>query len=117
MTYTRAGLILEALSQLKVIGAGQPAAAEDAALVDGKIDAVAADLSARRVVYIADLDDIPAEAFLPLATCVAASCADDFGVTRQKLPDGSDILVLAAERQLRAQASRPTYTTLPVDYF
>lgn len=117
MAKTRADLVNEALSQLKVVGAGQSASAEDYAAVDGKVDAVLAELAVRNVATIPNLNDIPLEVFLPVATCLAAACAGDFEVDRATLPDGRDVLAVGAETRLRSQRRHATSRPLKVDFF
>lgn len=96
---TRAELVNRALAKLLVLGAGQSADAEDQELVDGVVESVLEDLSARQIISIADPDAIPVAPFEWLATCLAQAVATDFGraIDYQSL--------MFAEKMLRQQAA------------
>ena len=104
-TKTRSDLISEVLDQLGVLAAGQTPAAEDVAKVDGKLDAVLAELSALDIVTIDDAGavgpsggEIASEAFLSLATAIAYRCAAAFGLANDP---ALYVLSQRAEKMLR----------------
>lgn len=112
ITKTRAELVIRALRKLLVVGSGQSPEDEDVELVDGVVDATLADLAARRVVYVANEDEIDVAVFEPLADILADNVAADFG--KAKNPAMVDL----AEMKLKAiTATEPTYETLRNDYF
>lgn len=81
MSKTKLELINRALVELGVIGAGQTAAAEDVALVDGDIDPVMSDLATRNIWVWGDPDEYDDDAFIHLAKILAFSVARAFGAT------------------------------------
>jgi len=95
MPKTTNELISRALTVLRVAAAGQPIAAEDAEVVRAVLPGIVADLAARGVAHVPNLDAIDDAAFLPLADIVATRIATDFGA--------EPISPIPAERQLRAQ--------------
>ena len=112
LTRTQDELIARALTKLKVIGSGQSPDAEDQATVAGAVDGVLADLRARDVVDVADVEAVPAAWFESLADILAQAVADDFGAER----DANRIA--AAEAALRRKiATGPTYERQRAEYF
>jgi hypothetical protein len=112
LTKTQDELIARALTKLKVIGSGQSPDAEDRASVAAAIDGVLADLRARDVANVADVEAIPTEWFESLADLLAQAVADDFGAER----DADRIA--AAEAALRRKAAvAPTYQVQRAQYF
>lgn len=79
MAKTSTQLIARVLSLLNKIGAGETPSVEDAALVTTVIDAKAAELARRNVIYIGDTNYIADEAFQWFAMLIAQDMADDFG--------------------------------------
>jgi len=109
---TREDLVKRALQKLRVIGAGQPAEAEDYQLVDAALPSVLKELSSRNVYPYGDPDQLEDDAFEHLATCLAQACADDFGVG----PD--EAVRIRAENRLREiTAETLSYQPLRTDYF
>ncbi len=101
-TYTRTMLANEALDLLQKVGLGQGPDPEDTAKVDGKIDAVLAELEVRQIVSIPDPEDIYAAYFNPLAELVANECAPNFGgqkslAIKESAEDRLKIMVQNAE--------------------
>lgn len=78
---TREDLVLRALQKLKVVAAGQQPSAEDAQVVNDMVEPTLAELSARSIYAYGDPDQIEDECFEHLATILAQTCAEDFGVT------------------------------------
>jgi len=112
ITKTRGDLVTRSLGKLLVHGSGKSPEDEDTELVDGVVDAVLADLSARRVVYVANEDEIDVAVFEWVADCLADTVAPDFGKAR------NPGMVEYAEARLKAVlATTPTYEPLRVDYF
>jgi hypothetical protein len=109
MALTRLTLARRALEKLMVVGTGQTADDEDVEHVDGRFDAMTADLEAREVLAVPDQDDIDPAVYEWLADIMADTVAPDFGVSS----DGSRRT--RAEQMLKkigaAQAtSEPQYT-------
>ena len=90
---TREDLISAALAQLLLLPAGQGPAAEDVALIEGRLDTIAADLSARDIAYV-DMDDIADEQFEQLAIIVAQRVAPSFEIAQDAAA------IMAAENAL-----------------
>jgi hypothetical protein len=76
---TRRNLIEQALSNLGVLASGQAAENEDVARVDGLLDPLLAMLASTDVITIAHPEEIPVEAFLPLAAVLANAAKASFG--------------------------------------
>jgi hypothetical protein len=112
MPRTSDDLIREALSIVGAAPAGQPVAAEDAALVRNRIGPKLAELASRRILYVADREAIDDAAYLMLADLLAAEIGPDFG-----LPRDLDRIV-ANERRLRSlQWQDPVEARADPDYF
>jgi hypothetical protein len=111
MAQSRTDLILRALEENGVPGAGQSPSAEDMALVRNRIDVLFQEL-ADRDIYPANEyaeDDIPDAAFEPLALILASRTARPFG-------GGRDIGVeKLAERDLRRIGRQYTVPSLTTD--
>lgn len=112
MSKTRTQLANRALEKMTVVGTGQSPEAEDTAKVDDIIDAFAADLEAREIYSIADIDAIEDAPFEWIADCLAAMAAPDFG-----LPFDEAKRQRAEHLLIRQQSSSPTFQALAVDYF
>lgn len=82
MAKTRAELIDEVAGLLNILGPGETLSAEDQDVIDGKIDPEVARLSAREIVYIADVESIEDEYFDDLAILVAETAGPKFGQGR-----------------------------------
>lgn len=111
-TKTRAELAQRALEKLLVVGAGQSPDSEDTERVDGVIDAVLADLEARQIVTVADVEEIELAVFEWIADILADSVAPDFGQGRD-----ANKRAFAEAMLVRIGSSGPTRETLHVDYF
>lgn len=92
---TRQELVLRALQELGVVGAGRSASAEDAKLVDNEVDPMFDNLALREVWQWGDPDQIDDSAFTNLAKWLANSVARPFGAA----PDEN--VRLLAEQNLR----------------
>jgi hypothetical protein len=114
-TYTQAQLIEAVLDELKVVGAGQTASAEDSAKVQTRIGPVLADLAAREIFYVGDVEAIEEAPFLYLAICVALRCANVFSVSAQELRDLSSLAIDAEDKLQRISAGPAARGTLKVD--
>ena len=95
MSRTRADLRFKALSIILGGDAGQQPSDEDATALDGYIDDVIAELSAKSIVTVSDPDDIDDAVFGNLAALVANAAADEFGGKMDPTKQA------AAERNLR----------------
>lgn len=85
MSYTREALILLALKELGVPGAGQTASAEDKQTVDDKLNSVMDDLALRHVYTWGDPDSIEDAAVLHLAVILANASAREFGQPQDEM--------------------------------
>ena len=72
-------LVLEAMSNLGILAAGQAVSPEDFSFISEKLDSIFRKLSALEIVYVADGSNIPGEWFSDLADIVAGECAQKFG--------------------------------------
>lgn len=79
MDKTREQLVLRALNELGVPGAGQTPSAEDAQIVDAEIGPLLSDLAKRNIYNYGDPDAIEEDAFVHLAVILANSVARQFG--------------------------------------
>lgn len=109
---TRQQLILRALQELGVVGAGQAASAEDAKIVDAEVEPALANLAQRGVWQWGDPDQIDDDAFIHLAKWLANSVAIAFG---KAADENLRLLEEQALRELRPliRSGEP----LAVDYF
>lgn len=82
MPKTRADLVDEVADLLNLTGPGETLASEDRTKIERRIDPKIEDLAARRIVYIADADNIDDAYFEPLAALVAEVAGPSFGVPR-----------------------------------
>ena len=76
---TRRNLVEQALMNLGVLASGQAAENEDVARMDGHVDPVIALLNSQDIIYIPYAEEIPVEAFLPLAAVLANAAKASFG--------------------------------------
>ena len=79
MAKTRAQIQFKTLAILVGGIVGDAPSAEDAANIDGYIDAEVAELSADGTIYIDDPDALPDELFTTFCALVANAAADDYG--------------------------------------
>lgn len=112
-TKTREELVNRALVKLFADGgAGQSPDPEDQATVDGAVDGVLGDLSARDVVEVANDEEIPVEWFEDLAELLKQAVAEDFGRAKD------DAKVFRAEVSLRQKnAGGPSFEVQRAEYF
>lgn len=82
MAYTRDDLKEEVIGELFALGSGQSPSVEDAAWVEKRIKSTFAALAQLNIIYLADADDIPDEAFNALAAYMAQICGPKFGRPR-----------------------------------
>jgi len=109
---TREQLVLRALRELGVPGAGQMPSAEDAQVVDGEIAPIMADLSLRNVWSWGDPDRIDDAAAVHLAIIIANSVANQFGKDRDETKR------LMAEVRLRElDNAEDAGDPIPANYF
>jgi hypothetical protein len=112
---TRRDLVDRALEILGVLAAGQAPAPEDVARVDGYVDTTVADLIARDIYYVDDVDEVDPAIFDDLAKVLGNNCREAFGLASDPaLP----AIAAAAENKLQVKSSQgPTYRTLRTSYF
>lgn len=79
MAYSREQLVLLALEELGVPGAGQTPSAEDKATIDNKLNSVMDDLALRNIFTWGDPDQTPDAAAVHLAVIMAHASARTFG--------------------------------------
>jgi hypothetical protein len=82
---TSSDLVLGALSELGVTGAGQSVSPEDFETISGNLDSLFRKLAALEIVYVADPNNIPGEWFMDLVLIVAGENASGFGAVGQEL--------------------------------
>jgi hypothetical protein len=78
--YTREQLILAVLEELKVSAHGQVANADDWDKVDDSLDPILTELSALKVVYVGDPNEIPVEIFNALSQAIARQLCNAFSI-------------------------------------
>lgn len=79
MAYSREALVLLALEELGVPGAGQTPSAEDKKTIDDKLNSVMDDLALRNVYVWGDPDQIEDAAAIHIAKIMAHASARSFG--------------------------------------
>lgn len=84
---TSADLVLEALSNLGVLAAGQPVDTDDFNWVNEKLDPIFRQIAGLEICYVPDPNNIPGAWFASLADIVAGECASKFGLVGQELMD------------------------------
>lgn len=95
MAYSRERLVLLALEELGVPGAGQTPSAEDKSTIDNKFTSVMDDLAERNIYTWGDPDETPDAAAIHLAVIMANASARSFGQVQD------DAKRLSAEARLR----------------
>lgn len=98
MAYSREALVLLALEELGVPGAGQTPSAEDKATIDNKLNAVMDDLAERNIFTWGDPDQTPDAAAIHIAVCMAQASARSFG---QAKDEAARLLAEARLRELK----------------
>jgi hypothetical protein len=125
---TSTDLVNEALANLGVLVAGQPANVEDFAFVNEKLDSIFRKIAALEISWVPDPQNIPGEWFSDLADIVAGECCTKFGVTGDDYAklinkglggvQGVDVGMGAAAKSLRQiNRGRATREILQADYF
>lgn len=109
---SREDLVMRALQELGVVGAGQQASAEDAAAVNGEIGPVLSDLAARGVYNYGDPDQIEDAAFVHLAMILANSVGQQFGV-----PQDETVRIYRESRLRDLTHRNPPSQPIRVQYF
>lgn len=112
LTKTRVQLVNEALNKLLVVASGQSAEAEDQQTVDGKVDALIAQLSEDEICEIPDDEEIPSAWFDAVASLLANVCSVDFGI-----PYSLEAKKFWESELTRLTSTGPTYETLKAEYF
>lgn len=111
---TKADVRNQALEELGVLAAGEDASAEDAVLVEARIDRLHEEYVDNGLVAFV-LTSIPAAAVDPFAILVAASCWRAYngeeGLVQAEQKAG------AARRRLARMAQRSANETIAADYF
>lgn len=109
---SRQQLVLRALQELKVVGAGQPAAAEDAKIANDEVQPMLANLASRNIWQWGNPDSIDDDAFLHLAKWLANSIATAFG-----LPADENMRLLAEQNLRELKVTIRSGRQQTVDYF
>lgn len=115
-TRTRSELILKTLEKLGVVATGQPPEQEDTARVNANVDSLVAELAAREIVDIPNIEEIPQEYFLSIASICAYELRDEFGVIGETLADltrKNDEAIIKLGVMVR---KKPSYEPLRVSY-
>ena len=115
MAKNRSDLVYQTLYNLGVVPRGQAANDEDYTAVNDTLDPAIATLREADIYYLADVDVIEDEAFLPLAHVMAWACASQFG---QQADDRLAQMSAMGENLLRViQRERPHYDILEVQAY
>lgn len=116
-TFTKTALRNDVLRELNVLPAGQTASAEDAALVEARIQATFDLLDDDGLLtWEVESDAIPSRSYLPLIPLVAVSLCGAYG----QMARLGELQTRAAGalKTLRKQAALPyVHTVTPSDYF
>lgn len=80
MAYTETNLVNEIAAELFSLGTGQAPDTEDAARITLRLPGILAELGKRNVIYIADTDSVPDEAFSDVVAYAAAVLAPTFNL-------------------------------------
>ena len=112
MSKTRTEIQFKALAILTGGDVGAAPSAEDAVALDGYIDSEAAEMNADGTTYIADVNDLLDELFIPFSMLVANAASDEFGGKYD------EVKALRLRNRIRVLA-RPTpgYGPQRVEYF
>lgn len=111
-TYTKADLRNRVLQELGVLAGAETAGSDDAALVEGVIDAQHAMLE-RQIFLTWTTATIPETVIEPLTAIVAARCAGRFGLPADRR---AELIALAAEgmAELQTQTQARDDSTAPI---
>lgn len=115
-TKTKADLVLKILEELGVVATGQSPELEDSVKVAANIDPVIAELSAREIVDVPDVEAIQSEIFLSLATICAYELRAQFGLVGDALVDLTRKYGEAIDKINVMTRAKPTYEPLRPDY-
>ena len=116
----RDDLITHILEELKVVPAGQPAAATEFEVVDEHLNGILGELGARNIIGVGNTDQIPIEIMEGLAQAVGRRVANLFSIPDQEVDQmfKPEEHPFSPENRLRAiTRSRPLYTPATPDYF
>lgn len=117
-TRTRNDLVNQALANLGVLAAGQPASAEDFEAVDNMVEPMFAWLEATENITIDNIDQIPPEWFNNLAVLLADDAALMFGLPGMPPSQSEPQPVRNALDNLKLVTyGRPTYEPQKTEYF
>lgn len=111
---TEANFIDTVAENIGILAAGQSLAAEDAAIIRRRMEAVFARLAREELTTVANTDDIPDAQALALADIVAVECAIPFGITGQALNDLAGAARVARDSIRMVTSERPTSDVLTV---
>ena len=117
MAATRQDLIYRALRNLGALPQGQAADADTYTAVNDLIDGMLAELEARDILYVKDIDtyDLEDKYLQPLGHILAWRAAPEFGAANDQ---ALAALATQAEMHLRdMEAQRPRYTVAEGQYF
>ena len=81
MAYTETNLVNEIAAELFSLGTGQAPDTEDAARITLRLPGILAQLGSLNIIYIADTDSVPDEAFSDVVTYAAAVLAPTFNLS------------------------------------
>lgn len=118
LTKTRNELVIQALRNLGIPGAGQTPDTEDFEAMDDHVDGALVRLSLRDIVTVTDDDAIPVEWFDPIAVIVADDAAPEFGLAGLPSVPSNPNPVQSAENMLRELTrGKPTGEPQQTEYF
>jgi hypothetical protein len=112
---TRTDLIYRALRNLGALPQGQSPSAEEYQSISDLIDWTLAELEARDVVYVADVDNLEDKFLQPLGHILAWRAAPEFGSASDQA-----LAALATQAEIHLknmEATRPTYEIAEDQYF
>jgi hypothetical protein len=112
---TRTDLIYRALRNLGALPQGQSPSAEEYQSISDLIDWTLAELEARDVVCVADVDNLEDKFLQPLGHILAWRAAPEFGSASDQA-----LAALATQAEIHLknmEAARPTYEIAPDQYF
>lgn len=109
---SRVDLVTKALDLMGVSQLGQNAEPEDTDIVDAEVDGLLADLALRKIVYVADSNQLEDEWLNPIATILASRCSPTFYIPRDRDAEQAE------EMRLRQLTRSPiAHETMRSDYF
>lgn len=112
MSYSREALVLLALEELGVPGAGQTPSAEDKATVDNKLNSVMDDLAQRNIYVWGNPDETDDASAVHFAVCLAQACCREFGQ-----PKDEGVRLLAEARLMELRPYIDAGDPIHADYF